>query len=854
MKSRPAQVFLLSVAVIAHQLALMRALSLARTFHFAYLVIGVALLGFGASGVALRMALPAVERRPDAWRLVLYGLSCVSLPLGYALAMALPLDLQFLLHGGSQAPLLLACVCCLFVPFFFLAFLIGMELSQAGQAIPGVYAANLWGSGLGGLAGIGLAAVVPTIRLPLVTGAIVLAALLAWMVARPAGGGSTGRLARIVAALACGGATAVAIAVIPAPRIDPYKALAGFQQLAAQGDAEALVSSSGVRAQVDVYASARLHQTLFAGIQATALPPPQIAFLLDGDLAGVAFSIAGAGEAAILDSTPQSLAYRLVDSPRVLILGEVGGTNVWLARRFGASSITVVQGHPGLVRLMQGGLSGRTGGVFNAPGVTVIAEEPRSFVEHARGTYDVIHLASPEGMPAGSGGLLSLHEDWLLTTEGIGACLRLLSDRGALAATRGIQQPPRDGIRLFGLFAAALEAGGMGDPAARLLQARNYLAVTTLVSRTAIDPSRLERFDEAAAALLLDREYFPGIDSEAIRQLNVAPGPSGASWSWYHEAARRIAAGGARELERAWAYRIDAPTDDRPYFHDFFKASSIGAFLKAYGSGWLAKLELGHVVVAGTAAIAAILAIALLLPLLVYAAVRGRTRGKTVPAGPPVGRLRAGASNRLAATLHFACIGAAFMVVEMVMLQKMTRLLGDPVVSSAAVLTAMLFFSGCGSALLPALARGAVRTPAALIRVAALAVVLVGAIVHAGMDPIVARAAVLPSGARFVVAVLLMFPVSFPLGLFFPTGMRILDGIDPGFVPMAWGINGFASVIASPLAVLLSMSLGFKATLACGLGLYAVTGAVSFLWRPAIAAGAPVRGDASSRRLRRTGT
>ena len=367
MKSRPAQVFLLSVAVICHQLALMRALSLARTFHFAYLVIGVALLGFGASGVALRLALPAVGRRPDAWRLVLYSLSCVSLPLGYALAMALPLDLQFLLHGGSQAPLLLACVCCLFVPFFFLAFLIGMELSQAGQAIPGVYAANLWGSGLGGLAGIGLAAVVPTIRLPLVTGAIVLAALLAWMVARPAGGGSTGRLARIVAALACGGATAVAIAVIPAPRIDQYKALAGFQQLAAQGDAEALVSRSGVRAQVDVYASARLHQTLFAGIQATALPPRQIAFLLDGDLAGVAFAIAGPGEAAILDATPQSLAYRLVDSPRVLILGEVGGTNVWLARRFGASSITVVQGHPGLVRLMRGGLSGRYRGRLQRP-------------------------------------------------------------------------------------------------------------------------------------------------------------------------------------------------------------------------------------------------------------------------------------------------------------------------------------------------------------------------------------------------------------------------------------------------------------------------------------------------------
>lgn len=825
MKSRPVQVFLLSVAVICHQVALMRALSLARTFHFAYLVIGVALLGFGASGVALRLVRAAVERRPAAWRVALYSLSCVSLPLGYSLAMALPLDLQYLLHGGSQVPLLLACVCCLFVPFFLLALLVGMELSQAGRAIPRVYAANLWGSGLGGAAGIGLAAVVPTIRLPLVTGAIVLVAFIAWALAHPAEGDPVGRGVRLIAVLACGLVTAAAIAVLPAPRVDPYKSLAGFQQLAAQGDAELVATRSGIRAQVDVYASARLHQALFAGVQATALPPPQLGLLLDGDLAGVAFAIASPEEAAILDATPQSLAYRVVDAPRVLILGEVGGTNVWLARRFGAASITVVQGHPGLVRLMQGDLAGRTGGVFNAPGVAVIAEEPRGFVEHARGTYDVIHLASPEGMPAGSGGLLSLHEDWLLTTEGIGACLRLLSDRGVLSATRGIQQPPRDGIRLFNLFAAALDAGGLGDPAARLLQARNYLAVTTLVSRSAIDAERLRRFTDATDALGMDREYHPGIDSAAIRQVNVAPGPEGVPWSWYHEAARRIVAGGARDFEREWAYRIDAPIDDRPWFHDFFKAGSIGAFVRAYGAGWLGRLELGRVVVAGTAAIAAVFAVALLLPLIVAVAVRGKATG--------TGPAPASAPGRLAATLHFAGIGAGFMAVEMVMLQKMTRLLADPVVSGAAVLTAILLFSGCGSALLPGFARAGGWGPAARIRVASLSVVLLGVLILAAIDPIVARATVLPPGARFVVAVLLLFPISFPLGLFFPAGMQILDGTDPGFVPMAWGINGFASVIAAPLAVLLSMSLGFRTALAGGLGLYAVVGVATLRWKPA---------------------
>jgi hypothetical protein len=246
---------------------------------------------------------------------------------------------------------------------------------------------------------------------------------------------------------------------------------------------------------------------------------------------------------------------------------------------------------------------------------------------------------------------------------------------------------------------------------------------------------------------------------------------------------------------------------------------------------------LGRVVVAGTATIAAILAIALLLPLVVAAAVRGRTSGADGALAP--------ISDRLAAVLHFASIGAGFMAVEMVMLQKMTRLLGDPVVSSAAVLTAILFFSGCGSALIGVVARDG-RNPAVRIRVASLAVVLLGIAFLAVIDPLIARAAALPPAARFIVTVLLLAPVSLPLGLFFPAGMQILDGTDPAFVPVAWGINGFASVVASPLAVLLSMSYGFRAAMACGLALYALVGVISLRWRQpeppgAVTASAPPR-------------
>ena len=47
---------LLSVAIIAFQLSLIQILSIVQWYHFAYMVISVALLGFGAAGTFLSLA------------------------------------------------------------------------------------------------------------------------------------------------------------------------------------------------------------------------------------------------------------------------------------------------------------------------------------------------------------------------------------------------------------------------------------------------------------------------------------------------------------------------------------------------------------------------------------------------------------------------------------------------------------------------------------------------------------------------------------------------------------------------------------------------------------------------------
>jgi hypothetical protein len=52
--------------------------------------------------------------------------------------------------------------------------------------------------------------------------------------------------------------------------------------------------------------------------------------------------------------------------------------------------------------------------------------------------------------------------------------------------------------------------------------------------------------------------------------------------------------------------------------------------------------------------------------------------------------------------------------------------------------------------------------------------------------------------------------------------MKRVVRLAPGFVPWAWGINGFASVVSAVLATLLAIEFGFGVVIVIATALYAV--------------------------------
>ncbi len=796
-------VLMLAASIIALELALMRCLAIARWHHFAYLVISTALLGFGASGTVLTFAGQWLRRRFAPSATLLTVAFAASVTLAFRAAEALPLDARYVLYSGRHAGLMLAYHLIWLVPFLLGATVLGLALMRFPARLHLVYGANLVGSGAGGALAVGLLFLMPAEALLYVVTGLGLAAALLWAWAG-APRGKRGRVATVAAAAVLLGASCLYRPIELA--VDPYKALSMLRRWEAEGGARHLTTRHGPRARLDAYASPRLHQTMFAGLTARTPPPPQTAVLADGEPAATVFAIGSADEAPILDHTPMSVPYRLIERPRVLLLGEAGGVNVWLARRMGAEHVTVVQGNPQMAELVREELAARGGDVLAGPDLTLVVSDPRVYLERAGARFDLIQIVTTEGMAAEAGGRRALHEDFLLTEQGLALCLERLTDRGVVAMTRGTQAPPRDNVKLLATARAALALRGVAEPGAQLAQVRNYLAATTMAFRAPLGPERCARLAEAVEALLLDVPWAPCPALMAAEQTHQADGPPGEPYSWLRHAALQVLSPRREEFFDAWAYDVRPPTDDRPYFYSFFRWRSLPGLLEAYGEQWLRRAELGYVVLILALGEAVVVGAALILL--------------------PLVRLRAGVARGRAATAgYFVLLGLAYMMIEMACLLKFAHFLGDPIYAAAFVICAFLAFSGLGSAASRRLV-GADRRRG--IGLATLGVAAIALLYAAGLDAAFGALIRLPLGGRLAASVALVAPLAFLMGWPFPNGLALVERGAPPLLPWAWGANGFASVAAPPLTVVIALAAGYRSVFLLSAVLYPLAGLLAF--------------------------
>ena len=82
-----ALLFSTSASVLAYEILLMRLLSIGQWYHFVYMIISLALLGYGAAGSLLFLLMNRIRKRMDEWLVGLAGATGVSFSLAFTLCL-----------------------------------------------------------------------------------------------------------------------------------------------------------------------------------------------------------------------------------------------------------------------------------------------------------------------------------------------------------------------------------------------------------------------------------------------------------------------------------------------------------------------------------------------------------------------------------------------------------------------------------------------------------------------------------------------------------------------------------------------------------------------------------------------
>ena len=820
-------VALVSAGALAYEVLLTRLFSIVQWHHYAYMVISIALLGYGASGAFLALAGEALRRHLGAAFAAGAALFAVSAVLSFAVAERLPFNPLAVIWEPRQLLFLPILYALFALPFFGAATCIGLALAAFPHRVGRIYRYDLMGAAAGAI-GLMLAlfVVFPDAALRLVALMGLLAATLAISL-RDSGAIRKSRAA------ACSVAAVAACAALPpswtALHLSEYKGLS--QALLVPG-AQVLVEDLSPLGLLTVVSSPTVPLRHAPGLSLNNAtePPAQLGVFTDGDGLTAITAFDGRREPlAYLDFTPAALPYHLLEKPDVLILGAGGGADILLALLHGAATIDAVELNPQLVRLVAERFSAFAGHLYERPGVRVHVAEARSFVAGGRNRYDVIQIPLLNSFAAAAAGTHSLSESYVYTIEAFEQYLDRLRPGGYLAITRWLKLPPRDSLRLFATAVSALERRGIGEPGRHLALVRSWNTATLLVKNGRLsdqDTARVRRFADERA---FDLAFLPGMARAEANQFNILDQAD------FFDGAVALLGPERDAFLRDYKFDIAPTTDNRPYFFDFFKWRALPELLERRALGGAALLDWGYLVLAATLIQAAALALLLILAPLLWL---GRERRE--PAAADLARWRV--------ALYFLAIGLAFLFIEIASIQRFVLFLGHPVYAIPVVLCGFLFFAGLGSGIAPTLTarlealrarspqRPSIGAADRLLRcflhvrhpALALAVAGIGtaALMHLVLAlPLFRWLMPLPDALKIAVSLALIAPLAFFMGMPFPLALARVAATRAALVPWAWGINGCASVLSAVLAILLAMSLGFNAVVVIAIALYVVAAA-----------------------------
>jgi spermidine synthase len=789
---------LVSTAAISYEILLMRMLSIVQWHHFAYMIISLALLGYGASGTFIAVCKRWLEPRFELAFSISALLFAVTMVECFVLGQRVPFNALEIVWNPRQFLNLGLIYLVYFVPFFFAACCIGLAFTCRRSYISRIYFFDLLGAGLGAVLIIG------TLFLLSPQNALLMLAMLALIASALVGYASTVQKPLIAVQVV------FAITILFGPsqdwlglRMSEYKSLNQTMQVI---DTGVLTTSSSPLGLVTVVESPSVPFRHAPGlsINTAYAVPEQLAVFTDGDGMSVITRFDGdLDKIAYIGDVTAALPYTLLDAPHVLILGAGTGADVLLALYEGAERIDAVELNPQITKLVTEDYADFAGHLYDDERVTIHTGEARGFVTRSKEQYDLIQVALLDSFAASGSGVQALNESYLYTVEAIQEYLKHTAPGGILAITRWLKLPPRDNLKLVATVLDTLRKMGVAEPERQIAMIRSWNTSTLLVRNGEFSADDLAVIREFARSHSFDTAFYPSMPASAANRFNLLEQP------FLYDGITALLSDEANDFIGRYKFHIEPATDNKPYFFHFFKWSALPEVMSLRKRGGAGLIEWGYLILIATVVQAAVAgAVLILLPL------SGIERSWPRDTGTRMG-------------WYFFLLGLAFLFVEIAFIQKFILFLSHPLYSVAVVLSGFLIFAGLGSAYSPRLTQRVEQLDRAPVSVAVTGIVIITLLYIALLPLLFSLLIGLADGVKMALSVLLIAPLAFCMGMPFPIGLKRLADNAPDFIPWAWGINGFASVMSAALATLLAIEFGFTVVVLLALGLYASAAAIA---------------------------
>jgi hypothetical protein len=750
-----AGIFLTALSGLVLEVSITRIFSAAIWYHFAFVAVSVALLGLGASGLVVQHR---VTKMRGKWA---ENLTIFS---AWGITIFIPLTL-FVMHVLASQIIFLPLFMTLFsVPFFFIGIIISAAFSAFGSVAGRLYAADLVGASAGAFLVVLFLMLTGGEGANLIVGLIsAISATIFSLIAK-----NTRKL--IVSFIFVGFAISLLLVnyatqtfAIPT---DPtaHKDLPMY--LRDHPGSKIVKTQWNSFSRIDVVEGGEGSEGLVAKV------------FIDGGAGTNVISWDGNIESRQeLSTWMQYLPFKMMQDPKVLVIGSGGGRDVVAALVSGSKDVTSVEINPIIYDTVKS-YGERAGNVYSHQYVSSHVDEGRSFITRSSDKYDIIYVPFVDTWASVSSGGLSVSENFLYTVQGFQQYYDHLTDRGKIVTVRWLIDAPR----FVTTYAKLLEQNGVPQD-----QLYRHLIMVTSDSYTQ-DPSVTMVIFSKVPFTDQEIKFF----SESFSQYGYKPilVPGQIMGEPYPALLN-----GKIDLEQFYDLfktKVFPVTDDNPYFLSFEKPLPYAVEALLYAS-------IGIVI------------IFLLIPFAWM-----RRAAMIIPEKSEL---------RIATVIpYFAALGLGFILIELALFQKLILLLGNPTMTFAILLFTLLLSSGSGSLLSSRIARNNMKNLVFVIAgVAGLGILYV-----IFLPPIVYSTIAEPFEVKAAISAAVLAPIGFLMGMPFPTGVRLLKAHLPEYVPWMWAINGAFSVLGAVLAIALGIMYGSSYALILGISIYLIALAISF--------------------------